>query len=299
MGILAHFLIGKEERMSLMDDYTQIDEAIKRYLQESNHHWLLNQTLVNADMRRDILASLPIDQHTKLLDVGTGFGAVSYDLASQIPLEIQAIDVDEDRIAVAKDMKEYLDRQLTLPGDISFANEDLYQLPYDDQSFDFVIAWFVFQHLEEIEAATEELARVMRPGGHICIVDIDDQFLLTYPKPSTSAQIMHQALCTLQTKQGGDRFVGRKLPNYLHDAGFDVVGTAIQSQTAFSGQAVQQKQDRYLEINLYQQLKPDIINNNILTEEEFDTHIENILFDDQFASFKANAQVIVLGQKPE
>lgn len=280
-----------------MVEYKQVDEVIKRYLEETKNHWLLNQTLVNAKMRRDILAMFPIEKNANVLDVGTGFGAVSHDLASQMPVQIEAIDVNEERIKIARGIRDYLTKELPLPGTISFSNETIYELPYEDQQFDVVIAWFVFQHLENVDNAVEELKRVLTPGGYICLVDVDDQFLLTYPTPSKSAQFMHQALCTLQEKQGGDRYIGRKLPTYLHKAGFEVVGTAIQPQTAFTEPAAQ-NQTPQLEVNLYQQLESDFIENSILTKAEFDHHIQTLIAEKQPPKFKSNAQVIVLGQVP-
>ncbi len=48
-------------------------------------------------------------------------------------------------------------------------------LPYDDGQFDFVYANSVFTHVpnNQVAAWTEELARVIRPGGHLIFTMLD------------------------------------------------------------------------------------------------------------------------------
>ena len=44
------------------------------------------------------------------------------------------------------------------------------RLPWDDDSFDRVVAIHVLEHLYNLPAALEEVARVLRPGGVFCVV---------------------------------------------------------------------------------------------------------------------------------
>jgi len=42
-------------------------------------------------------------------------------------------------------------------------------LPFEDESFEYVICWGVLMHVPEIETAIKELARVTKPGGKLVI----------------------------------------------------------------------------------------------------------------------------------
>jgi SAM-dependent methyltransferase len=68
-----------------------------------------------------------------------------------------------------------------------FCNADVAALPFADASFDAIFCFHVFMHLpmSEIEAACEECARVLRPGGSF-IVDVASRFRrrLRVPRPA-------------------------------------------------------------------------------------------------------------------
>ena len=53
-----------------------------------------------------------------------------------------------------------------------FACGDAYLLPYPGAAFDFATCAYALHHLEHPAAAMKELARVVRPGGRLALVDI-------------------------------------------------------------------------------------------------------------------------------
>jgi SAM-dependent methyltransferase len=46
-------------------------------------------------------------------------------------------------------------------------------MPYENASFDIALATQVYEYVEAIDAALIELARVIRPGGRVLLVDTD------------------------------------------------------------------------------------------------------------------------------
>lgn len=105
------------------------------------------------------------------------------------------------------------------------------RLPMLDSSIDFSYARFVLQHIPQPETVISEIHRVMRPGGHFCAVDSDDGLVVFYPEDPRVNQVLHMAQIT-QVAKGGDRFIGRKLPNMMTEAGFVNVKSHILALTS-------------------------------------------------------------------
>jgi ubiquinone/menaquinone biosynthesis C-methylase UbiE len=93
-----------------------------------------------------------------VLDVGAGSGRHSYE-ANRFGARVIAVDVG-DAIHVAR---------RNLPPEILTVQADAEQLPFDDATFDLVMAIGVLHHLPDPRRALNSLARVVRPGGCIHI----------------------------------------------------------------------------------------------------------------------------------
>ena len=44
----------------------------------------------------------------------------------------------------------------------------LERLPFSDDYFDLIVSWAVFEHIENPAFVSEELTRVLKPGGWLC-----------------------------------------------------------------------------------------------------------------------------------
>jgi len=94
----------------------------------------------------------------RILDVGCGTGADTLFLAREFPqARIRGVDISEEMIreAVAK-------VGLDPEGRVAFKVGDAAALPYPDQSFDLVAQL-------NMPVFFDQLARVMRPGGHVIV----------------------------------------------------------------------------------------------------------------------------------
>jgi SAM-dependent methyltransferase len=56
---------------------------------------------------------------------------------------------------------------------VRFEQADVTQLPFEDAQFDIALASQVYEYVEQVDQALEELARVVRPGGRVALVDTD------------------------------------------------------------------------------------------------------------------------------
>ena len=100
---------------------------------------------------------------TRILDVGCGDGQIARALAQQ-GSEVLGIDPTQMHIDIA----------IERAGGPTYLLGGATQLPVEDASMDAVVACLVFEHIDEMDAAVAEVARVLRPGGQF-------SFFLNHP----------------------------------------------------------------------------------------------------------------------
>jgi SAM-dependent methyltransferase len=91
----------------------------------------------------------------RVLDVGTGEGQVARLARARGAARVVGIDPTWAQVVVARDRAE---------GPV-YARAGAAALPVANASFDAVVACLVFEHIDEVDAAIREVARVLRPGG--------------------------------------------------------------------------------------------------------------------------------------
>jgi SAM-dependent methyltransferase len=94
----------------------------------------------------------------RLLEVGGGPGELSEQMARQLGAEVRYLDISPHMVELAR--ARGIDAQV---GDVQ-------QLRFGDDSFDTVVAAWMLYHVQDIDRALAELARVLEPGGHLVAV---------------------------------------------------------------------------------------------------------------------------------
>jgi SAM-dependent methyltransferase len=107
---------------------------------------------------------LPLVQHhlegvRRLLDVGCGEGQVAR-RAAAMGIEVVGVDPTAAQIEEAK----------RRAGGARYARATAEELPVRDASFDAVVMCLVIEHIDPIEPAIEEMARVLEPGGRCLLL---------------------------------------------------------------------------------------------------------------------------------
>ena len=96
----------------------------------------------------------------QVLDVATGSGFLAVSFASA-GAEVTAIDLTPFAVEHAK--RNFVAR--SLHGTVREA--DAQMLPFNDASFDVVVAWGCLMHMPDTEQAIREIQRVLKPGGRV------------------------------------------------------------------------------------------------------------------------------------
>jgi ubiquinone/menaquinone biosynthesis C-methylase UbiE len=128
------------------------------------HHAISERTAALAT------AAVPAPQH--VLDVGCGTGYLLRLLAGRYP-DAQAFN----GIDAAPNMIETATR-VTADNRLTFVTAVAEHLPYDDASMDLVVSTTSFDHWSDQGAGLAECARVLRPGGHLVLVDQFSRWLI-------------------------------------------------------------------------------------------------------------------------
>jgi len=156
-----------------------------------------------------------------VLEAGCGTGAQTVVVAPQNPqCDFVSIDIAEDSLVKAEEnIKE---KQIQ---NVKFQVADVFNLPFNDESFDHIFICFLLEHLQEPIGALVSLKRVLKKGGAITVIEGDHGSAYYHPR-SSAAQATIQCLIDIQASIGGNALIGRELYPLLVSAGFEGISVS-------------------------------------------------------------------------
>lgn len=106
-----------------------------------------------------------------VLDLGAGLGPATVAAAQHVGRDGEVIAVDPSRfmrsfLRIRRVASPWRSRIRVHPGTAE-------RLPLDDTSIDAVVALNVMHHFDDLERATTEMSRVLKPGGRLLLIDED------------------------------------------------------------------------------------------------------------------------------
>lgn len=177
---------------------------------------------------RHFLLEAGLKPEYRVADIGCGSGVITAQMTDLLTTgEVVGFDINPQLITIAQVLAQQTPRMRICKGSVY----SLHSIP--DNSFDFVYARLIFQHLAHPLLALQEIYRILKPGGSVLIQDIDDDWIKLYPEPPEFRKLITIAN-QLQAKRGGDRTVGRKLVQYLNTAGFQQISCTLNSLTTMT-----------------------------------------------------------------
>ena len=137
---------------------------------------------IDKGWRKKAIKALAPYQPQSLLDIATGTGDFAI-LATQMlhPQRVVGADISEGMMQIGREKV----KALGLENVLTFEKEDCTHLTYNNDTFDAVTAAFGIRNFADLDAGLREMCRVLRPGGHLSIVE------LTTPVKFPMRQLFH------------------------------------------------------------------------------------------------------------
>lgn len=172
-------LDSSAEARSFADDAHRLTEIIAARRSDSRAffgriggEWdELRTTLFGEAFTSEALLSL-LDESWTVADLGCGTGNAVELLAPHVK-HVIGIDREPAMIRAAK-------KRTKGAANIEFRRGDLMKLPLRDRELDAAVAFLVLHHVQETEKAVVEIARTLKPGGVLLIVDMTEHDRETY-----------------------------------------------------------------------------------------------------------------------
>ena len=168
----------------------------------------------------------------RILDVCCGSGKTTALLHEMIQPwgNIVGIDFSEARIIYAKE--HYGDEK-----GIEFHLQDLRQSMEWLGEFDLVWVRFVLEYFrKEAPDLVKKIKNCVKPGGHLCLIDLDYNCLNYYELPERIAVILPKIMNFIDEQYNFDTFVGRKLYSFLYDNGFENIEVELMAHNLIYGE---------------------------------------------------------------
>jgi demethylmenaquinone methyltransferase/2-methoxy-6-polyprenyl-1,4-benzoquinol methylase len=130
-------------------DYDRIEDMIGF----GSGSWYRHEALLRAGLRPAM----------QVLDVGVGTGLVARRAAEIVgnPALVTGLDPSPGMLGCAK-----------LPAGVKLVEGIAENIPFPDESFDFVSMGYALRHISDLSVAFREFRRVLKPGGRLCILEI-------------------------------------------------------------------------------------------------------------------------------
>ncbi len=165
----------------------------------------------------------PADGETAV-DVGSGTGEDVVRFAKLVGPEGRAIGVEPSPGLRAEAVRR------GAAANMEFVDGYAGALPFDAESVDVLRSERVLQHVTDPAGAVEDMARVLRPGGRIALIDTDWSTAIVHPADPAVLQRMVDYFLA----DSANPYSGRRLRGLLAGAGLEITGetaaTWIESQ---------------------------------------------------------------------
>ncbi|GAB3769891.1 methyltransferase domain-containing protein [Spirosoma horti] len=157
-----------------------------------------------------------------VLDVGCGSGAITRSIAEKTGPSGRVLGIDPSPTLIEQAKQQ----ASTIPG-LSFQQADVYTFDTTER-FDLVTCARTLQWLARPEAALITMKRLVKPGGHLAILDFNHEKITWTPEPPEAMQLFYDAFLRWRQDAGFDNAIADNLTELMHRIGFPTVQVTEQ-----------------------------------------------------------------------
>jgi len=118
--------------------------------------------------RRALVSAVDPRPGQRVLDVATGTGLVAAALARRCPCTVVGLDQSEAMLSAARAR---VSRDPALAAQVTLVRGEAERLPFAEAEFDALTFTYLLRYVDDRAATMRELARVVKPGGRIGMVE--------------------------------------------------------------------------------------------------------------------------------
>jgi ubiquinone/menaquinone biosynthesis C-methylase UbiE len=219
--------LSEEER----DAHRQILKPADVYLMENTEEAFRLEIKTDPEEVLHQARWCGVEPGMRVLDVGCGTGKTTSILHEMVQPGGSAagIDFSTDRISYAKE------HYGQIPG-IAFSVCNFKKPLEGLGQFDLIWVRFVLEYfLAESQDIVKNISYALKPGGVLCLLDLDCNCLGHYELPPMIGNLLPKLMSRLEDKYNFDSYAGRKLYSYLYDEGFQDIQVNIVAHHIFFG----------------------------------------------------------------
>jgi len=242
--------LGTERRTSVV-------YALGRDAAETDR--LKQQALELRDHAVALLDHVGLTRGASAIDLGCGPLGILDLLAERVGPGGRVLGMDSDpaHVALARQHAHELGNVEVVEGDARRTN-----LPA--AAFDLVHARTLLVNVQDPEVVVAEMARLVRPGGHVALHEPDLAGAVIHPS-YPSYERLYELFLAAFARQGADLFVGRRLPGFLRSVGLVDVGVEVRADVYPPGHT-----RRTIVPDLVRSLRPKIVEQGLSSKAELD-----------------------------
>ena len=167
----------------------------------------------------------------RIADLGCGPGKTTFCLNKLVQPGGSAIGVD-----ISQKRIDYAQAHYSREGEIKFITGDIRKPLNNLGSFDCVWIRFVLEHyLSSSFDIVKNVSAVLKPGGIMCLVDLDYNCLSHHGLSSRVEKALYGIMACLESHANFDPYVGRKLYSYLYDLKYEQIEVRVDAHHCIFG----------------------------------------------------------------